>query len=366
MGCEIDLEVIKTADSKITTKNGTKYLDFEGGWCVGNVGWNKKQLIDAMKNYVGPVYISPDYKSERREELAEKLTDLTSKNYTCFMATGGTEAVEIALKTAKAYNKKEKFLAFKNAYHGHSLNCFALTGRHADKFGAHDKSFTQVEFQNWDKTKADVISAISKGDVCAFVTEPILTHLGVLIPPRDFFTDIYKVCKENDTVFIADEVATGFGRCGKWFAYQNYDFQPDIIASSKGITSGHAVLGTTMVTHEVAESMKFDYSTYSTFGWHPISVEVALANIEYFKKNKIIENSKQTSIYLLQKLNEFTKAHGIGMSICLDGKYEKLAEKCRKDGLIISNAGKQPALYPALNITKEDIDKALQILKKHC
>ena len=132
------LEIVDSRGSYLIGKDGKDYLDFMAGWCVGNAGWKRREILDAIKGFTGPEYVPPNYIYSRWEILAEKIISLLPrKEGTCFRATGGTEANEIALKMSRAYNKRKKFLAFRDAYHGQSIACLSLVRmpHHEKRFG---------------------------------------------------------------------------------------------------------------------------------------------------------------------------------------------------------------------------------------
>jgi acetylornithine/succinyldiaminopimelate/putrescine aminotransferase len=358
------LNVKEAEGACITTSDGKKYLDFSAGWCVGNAGWNQAKILEATRAFTGPIYVQPDYQYERWEELAEEIIQLLpGEEWTCFRATGGTEAVEIALKTARAYNKRQKFLAFKNAYHGQSYACLALVGRHEEQFGPYPETYLRLEIEDWEKTTAEAVALIKKGDICAFISEPLICNLGVIMPPASFFTAVQEACQETKTVFIIDEVATGFGRTGTWFGFEHYALTPDIITMAKGLSSGHAPIGATVVRSEIAEAMRFDFSNYSTFGWHPLAVETALATIRTLREEKIIEKAEGT--YLVEQLKSFCTPEGAGLCIAFDSGNPQIREECFAEGLLIETKGARVLLYPPLTITREEIDQAVAILQKH-
>jgi len=362
---------IEVADSKgnyLIDSKGKKYLDFNMGWCVGNAGWKKKEILAAMKDFKGPQYVSPTYLYKRWEVLSKRIVSLMpNDDYVCFKATGGTEAVEIALKIAKAFNHREKFVAFNGAYHGQSFACMSLVRLpdHEKNFGPFSSNFIQIEAGGWEKTTAETVALIETKEVCAFISEPIICNLGVIIPPKNFFEKVFKACKENGTVFISDEVATGFGRTGKWFGFEHYGLEPDIITIAKGFSSGYGAIGAVVAKREVAESMRFDFSNYSTFGWHPIATESAIANIDYLKKNNLVDASAKNGEYLIKKLSAFCKPQGKGLCIGFDLPKKDFALRCLKDGLLLSELGGRVLLFPALDVSKKEIDKAVSIMKKN-
>lgn len=362
------IEVIDSEGSYLIGKDGRKYLDFMAGWCVGNAGWKNKEILDAITKFKGPEYVMPNYIYKRWEDLAKKIIKLLPKReYTCFRATGGTEANEIALKMSMAYNKRKKFLAFKGAYHGQSIACLSLVKipDHEAHFGKFSEDYIQINARDWENTTREAVNIIKGEEISAFISEPIICNLGVIIPPKYFFDEIMKACKETNTLFICDEVATGFGRTGKWFGFEHYNLEPDIITIAKGFSSGYAAIGTTIAKSEVAESMRFEFSNYSTFGWHPLSVEAAISNIYYIEKNKLVEKANKSSQYLMKKLSDFCKPEGRGLCIGINEEKKGTDVRCLNDGLIISVVEGRIVLFPPLDVSIDEIDRAIGILRKN-
>jgi acetylornithine/succinyldiaminopimelate/putrescine aminotransferase len=361
------LEIIDSQGSYLIGKDGKRYLDFMAGWCVGNAGWKKKEILDAISKFKGPEYVPPTYIYNRWEVLAEKLVNLLSKKEgTCFRATGGTEAVEIALKISRAHNKRKKFLAFKGAYHGQSLACLSLVRmpHHEEHFGKFSEDYIQIQAGDWEKTTREAVKIIEGGEISAFVSEPIICNLGVIVPPKNFFNAVTKACKKTNTLFICDEVATGFGRTGKFFGLEHYNLDPDIITIAKGFSSGYAAIGATIAKPSVAESMRFEFSNYSTFGWHPLSVEAAISNMDYILKENLVENATQNGEYLMKKLSAFCNPEGKGLCIGFAEKRSGTDLRCLKNGLILTALEGRVVLFPPLDISKKEIDTAVKIISE--
>lgn len=359
------IDVVDAVGSYLVDRAGRKYLDFIMGWCVGNAGWNKEEILKNVAAFHGPVYVMPTLKYARWDVLAEKLVNLMpGKRGACFRATGGTEAVELALKISRAFNKRKKFIAFRDAYHGQSFACMGLVNLHSDVFGPYSDDFVRIDARDWERTTEEAVKKIRQEDVAAFIAEPILCNLGVIVPPQSFFDAVQEACKETNTVFVMDEVASGFGRTGKWFGFEHYKLRPDVVTMAKGLSSGYGALGATVATPEVAESMRFGFSNYSTFGWHPLSTEAAIANIEYMKKHALVEKSAESGRYLMKKLAEFCKVEGKGLCVGVDCTNKNIEQECLRDGLLVSHVNGRLVLFPALDVSKEEMDAAVEIVRK--
>jgi len=363
-----ELDVVSSQGSYVTSSDGRDYLDFLSGWCVGNAGWGKKEIAGAVASFEGPTYVLPTYKYSRWEALAEKLVLLMPQaKGTCFKATGGTEAVEIALKIARAHNHRKKFIAFADAYHGQSYACMALVGLHQDKFGDYGSDYIHLQGRgaiDWDKNTQQAVKAIKSKQVCAFICEPILCNLGVIVPPKEFFEQVKDACTQTDTVFIMDEVATGFCRTGKMLGLEHYELQPDIVTMAKGLSSGYGAIGATIALPAIAESMRFEFSNYSTYGWHPLAVEAAIANVIYLQKNKLAQKSSQSGGYFSKLLGEFCDTQGKGLCVGLDTPSDAIRAECFKNGLLIDAFYNRAVLYPPLDVTKIEMDAAAAMLEK--
>jgi acetylornithine/succinyldiaminopimelate/putrescine aminotransferase len=211
--------------------------------------------------------------------------------------------------------------------------------------------------------------------VAAFICEPIICNLAVTIPTQEFFDIVQKACKKYGTLLIADEVATGFGRTGKMFASEHYNLQPDIMCLSKGLTGGFGALGTAIMTEEVAKSMEFHFSFYSTFGWHPLNVHAAIANLQYLLKNKekFLKNAQVLSEYFKKRLEEMKfkyppeiriKGLAIGIKFKKEGYGSEIVQKALNKGLLIEENGSNNfIIFPPINISRAVAKKGLDILE---
>jgi len=359
---------IKDAEgSYLIREDGRRYIDFSSGWCVGNLGWKHPEIENAIRNFKGPSYVSPHFEYEPWLELADLLAEMTPGNLMkCFRATGGTEAVEIALQAAIAHTGRTDFIALDDAYHGNSIAARALVG---------DSSFF-----SWKKIKpplnAEKLEKLEKilktEKIAAFIMEPICMNLGVMVPEREFMEGMEKLCRKYGTLIIMDEIACGFGRTGKLFATEYFNISPDIICLAKALSGGAAPIGAAIMTEEVAESLQEESFPYSTYGWHPISVAATIANVRFFKEhwNELRENIQFMSEYFQQRLSQMhfkiePQMNIMGMAMKLDfGESDygkKVTERAYRKGLIVSG---DISLYPALDIDFETAKNGLDILEK--
>jgi acetylornithine/succinyldiaminopimelate/putrescine aminotransferase len=205
--------------------------------------------------------------------------------------------------------------------------------------------------------------------------EPFICNRGVMIPTREFMTRLSTSCRANNALLIIDEVATGFMRTGKMFGCEHFDLKPDILCLGKAITGGFAPMGATLMTEKVAGAMHYESSYYSTYGWHPLSVEAALATLHYIEKNKgyLEENTTEMSHFIIDRIQSMdfretpkvsSKGLAIGVSFESENYGSHIVEKAEEEGLIISEGENGFTLFPALTIDQRTANEGLDILEK--
>lgn len=372
------IEILKSDENFIFDINEKKYIDFYSGWCVGNVGWNNKKIKHALNEFDGPDYVAPFFLYKPWADLAELLAEITPGNLTkSFRATGGSEAVEIALSAANAHTKRSKYISIEGSYHGDSMGAMSIGASEFQK--THPgllKQFEKINPPLNEQSLQEIETLLAKKDVAAFIMEPIVCNLAVLIPEPTFMFKLQELCRKHGTLLIIDEVATGFGRTGKLFATEHYSFlEPDIMCMAKAITGGFGSMGATITTPEVAKSMEYESCYYSTYGWYPRSVAAALLNIQYLLDNKqfIENNTQEMSIYFKDRLDKMKfkgdveiRVKGLAIGVILDKKNyaQEVAIKAQKKGLLLApQSGDGFAIFPALTISKEVAKEGLDILE---
>src|SRR3954453_14757249 len=252
-----ELQVATTNGSILTDSRGRKYIDFVMGWCVGNFGW-RPAATKAIEHFKGPDYVYPGYSYAAWTELARLLASLAPRPLTtCFRATGGSEAVDLALQAGMIPTGRRAFLSLEGSYHGNSLaglsigasdsrerikNLLPHCGKIAPPLDA--KALRRIE------------QRLKRRDVAAFVIEPISINLSVLIPDHDVIRRVRGLCRRYGTLFVADEVACGFGRTGRLFACEHFDLEPDMLCVAKAMSGGLAPIGAVIATTAVATSME--------------------------------------------------------------------------------------------------------------
>jgi acetylornithine/succinyldiaminopimelate/putrescine aminotransferase len=372
-----DLQPARSEGSLLVDARGRKYVDFLMGWCVGNLGWGNREIRDAVSRFRGPDYVYPAYSYKPWTELAELLAKITpGKLRKSFRATGGTEAVDLALQAAIVHTGRHKFLSIEGSYHGNSIATMSVaSSEYRSQYGNLLPGCHKIE-PPLDRQAVDRVERrLKKRDVAAFLLEPILINLGVLVPESEFMVGLQKLCRKYGTLLILDEVATGFGRTGTLFASEHFDLEPDILCLGKAMSGGYGGMGAMLATETVARSMEKEGTFYSTYGWHPRSVAAALANIRYILRyqNRLFASLAETSEYFQTRLTQMRFRHAAtvrmkGLAIAVEfrksGYAETVAEKCRKKGLLLASLDDTTlALFPALNIDRKTAQKGLDILQ---
>lgn len=375
-----NIEIRKSKGNYLYDSNGKKYVDFLMGWCVGNLGWGNEEIKKTIRVFNGPDYVRPFYLYEPWAELAELLAKITpGKLQKSFRATGGTEAVEIALQAAMSHTKRHKFISIEGSYHGHSIATLSIGAsdfRHWYKNLLPDCYKLTPPLDGKAITKLE--SLLKRRDIAALIMEPIICSLGVEIPTQDFMKQAGKLCKKYGTLVIMDEICTGFGRTGKLFGSEHYDIEPDIMCLAKAITSGYGTMGATIMTPKVAKSMEFDFSFYSTYGWYPLSTAIAITNIKYILKHKkqLLGNTNTMGAYFVERLSKMKfkytpkiTAKGLAIGVAFDqpGYSTKIVARSQEKGVLFAQLSqvddKKFVIFPALNIDRKIADEGLQLIE---
>jgi 4-aminobutyrate aminotransferase-like enzyme len=373
-----DLQVVDARGSVVVDARGRRYVDFVSGWNVGNLGWARKEIRAAIRRFDGPDYVFPEFLYAPWAELAQMLAEVTpGKLQKSFRATGGTEAVEIAMQAAIAHTGRRGFLSIEGSYHGDSFGAMSIgSSEYREVFPNLLRKCEKIE-PPLDARAADRVETVLKRrETAALVMEPILMNLGVLVPEARFMTRVQQLCRKYGTLLVMDEVATGFGRTGRLFGSEHYGIEPDILCMAKAITGGYAGMGATIMTREVAGSLAEAGSAYySTYGWHPLAVAAAIANIRYIRKHqkRLLRNVVEMGDYFRTRLTrmEFERDTEIrvkGLAIAVefddDDNADRLAGKCRKAGLLLSTAESALTMFPPLTVDRRTAKKGLDILEE--
>jgi acetylornithine/succinyldiaminopimelate/putrescine aminotransferase len=372
-----DIQVVRTTDEFIYDDNGKRYIDFNAGWCVGNLGWRRKEIQSKINPARIPDYIAPGYHYRGWVELAQLLASIApGELQKSVRATGGTEAVEAAMQIAMLYTGRTKFLSVEGSYHGNSIGTLSIgTSENREQFKNLLPNCVKIKPPLDDKAADKVEARLKNKDIAALIMEPIICNLGVMIPEHAFMKTISALCKRYGTLLVIDEVACGFGRTGKLFASEHFEIQPDVLCLAKAITAGYVPMGACITTEKIASKvMKKGFQFYSTYGWHPLAVEAAIANLRYWKKNKekILRNVTVLSQCFTDALSQMKFKKGatvriLGVAIGIevsDQKYaDSIQQKSLKKGLLFTTQEKTLTFFPPLTMRQSIATEGLEILE---
>lgn len=314
-----DVEIVKGEGCNTYDSNGTKYLDLYGGHAVISVGHSHPHYLKALNEQASKlVFYSNSVINSLQQKLADKLGKISGyDDYQLFLINSGAEANENALKLASFYTGKKRVIAFSKAFHGRTSLAVEATDNPKIVAPINDNGhITFLPLNDIDAVKAE----LSKGDVSAVIIEGIQGVGGIRIPETDFMQALRSECDKHDVVLILDEIQSGYGRSGKFFAHQHTGIRPDIITVAKGIANGFPMGG-------VLISPKFTpvYGQLgTTFGGNHLSCAAAIAVLEIFEQENLIENARIVGEYLLTELKKIPgikEVRGRGLMIGMEFDY---------------------------------------------
>ena len=355
--------------------DGKEYLDFLAGIAVNILGHSHEVVVNAIKEQAEKLlHVSNLYYIKEQADLAELLV----KHSCCdraFFCNSGAEANETALKIARKWGSdkgKYRILSFKNSFHGRTIATLALTGqtKYQEGFGPFPEGFDYIEFNDFEDFK----NKVDDKTVGIFV-EFVQGEGGINVADKDFIEDVYRFCKDNNMLFIADEIQSGMGRTGKLFAYEFYDVEPDIITSAKGIAAG-LPMGVVLAKDDIASVMGFG-SHGSTFGGNPFVSFVACRVLDFVLNSGLIKNAKQMGEYLLDRLKEVAEGsdkvenvEGLGLMVGIKfkdkGMVDDIVSKAFESGILVGKAGERTVrLEPPLIVEKSHIDVVAEFFRRN-
>jgi 4-aminobutyrate aminotransferase-like enzyme len=372
----LDLDLTKAKGSLIYDEKGKKYIDFLGGSGVGSLGWDNEEIEGEIRKNDRPSYVYPHFYYEPWTELAKLLAEITPAHLTTsFRTTGGSEAVEAAIQMAMMYTGRKKFISIEGSYHGNTIAAISLgaSSKHSS-FPNLLPGCEKIETPLDDKALEVIEEKLKNKEVAAFIMEPVICNLGVVIPSSNFMEKLDGLCKTYGTLLIMDEAITGFGRTGKLFATEHYNIKPDMICMAKAMSAGHAGIGAVIITDEIADKVEEEVGLYSSYGWHPISVDASLATIKYLRSHReeLFRNVSKIGQIFKEKLGDIKFKNGAeirikGLAVGVDVKEEEYAtnikENSLKQGLLMNTEGSSLVFFPALNIDRETVLEGLEILR---
>lgn len=385
--------------------DGNEFIDFNSGLVCLNVGHSHPKVVAAIKKQCDRFlhYSNTDFYYDEVIDLAGKLAEITPGDFNkkVYFGNSGAEAIEAAVKLAKWHSRRQLFIAFISAFHGRTIGALSFTASkptqrryffplmpgvtHVPYPYCYRCPFklTYPECHYWCVDFIDEYALqkyVPPEDTAAILYEPIQGEGGYVVPPPEYPKRLKKLADKYGLLFIDDEVQTGMGRTGKWFAIEHWDVEPDIICSAKGLASGMP-LGAVIAKAKVMDWVGGSHA--STFGGNPLSCAAALAVIDTIKEEKLLENATKQGAYIMKRLEELKarseivgdvrgKGLMIGLEIVEDKKSKKPApEKVKeimirswKRGVAVITCGTSTIrIAPPLVITRELVDSALDIIE---
>ena len=402
---------------KVTDALGRSYIDAMSGLWLKNVGYGRAEIADAAyEQMLKLTYMPMGTTTEPTIRLAEKVAQITPGDLSrCFFTSGGSEAVETAMKLARAYFKRigeptrTKFISRKGSYHGATFGTLALGGYTmmpksdyepllAGVFHAPQPHPYRCEYGGTTPEECaercvgaieEIIKFQGPDTVAAVVAEPISSPMGTVVPGPNYWPMLREICDRYGCLLIADEVINGFGRTGKMFACEHWNVTPDIMTVAKGITSGYIPMGGAITRKSISDafvgSQRTAFRHVITFGGHPVAAAAALRNIRILEEEKLVENSARMGRYLLDGLEELKEKHtvigdvrGLGLMCAVELVQDRqtkehfpaeaelgarLTQGFAENGMLLRGSDAM-TIAPPLCVTSSEIDEIVSVLDR--
>jgi len=407
------LHVVDAEGCYFIDANGKRYLDFSAQLMCVNLGHKNQAVIRAIEEQARTLpYILPGYTTDARANLSRLLLEVLPPGLQkFFFATSGTEANETAFKIARMYTGKNKIISRYRSYHGSTAGSLAATGdprrwamEPAGKgqdvvFAPEVNCYAcpiKHTYPSCGVACADYVEHMirNESDVAAVIAEPVVGTNGVLVPPPEYFPKLRKICDDHGVLLIADEVMTGWGRTGEWFAVNHWNVRPDILVTAKGITSAYVPLGLCATTAKIADFFNDHYFSHGhTYEAHPMTLAPAVATIHEMQRLGLVERAKQLEPYLGDKVKALKDMHpsigdvrGLGLFWAVDlvknretrTPFNTMKDKVEGKGLVVDQVAadmmKQGVslqawishfvIAPPLIIEKAEIDAGVAALDR--
>jgi taurine--2-oxoglutarate transaminase len=408
------LHIVDAKDCTITDAAGKSYLDFSAQLMCMNLGHKNQAVIDSIAAQAQQLaYAMPGYATTCRAELSQLLLDLLPPTLNkFFFTTSGTDANEAAFKIARMYTGKSKIIARYKSYHGSTSGSIAATGdprRWPSEprakapgviFGPEVNCYRcpiRHTYPECGIACADYLEHMirNESDVAAVLVEPIVGTNGVIVPPDEYMPKLRRICDETGVLLIADEVMTGWGRTGRWFAMEHWGVTPDILTTAKGITSAYVPLGLCATSEKIGAYFQDHYFAHGhTYEAHPMTLAPAVAVIAEMKRLGLVDRAAELAPYVQAKLAELKARHpsvgdvrGKGLFWAVElvkdqttkepfNSYadkvsgtpllvDQIAAKCMADGVILQAWVSHFVIAPPLIVTREELDFGMATLDKH-
>ncbi|MTI89451.1 MAG: aminotransferase class III-fold pyridoxal phosphate-dependent enzyme [Balneolaceae bacterium] len=365
----LDVEPVKGKGNYVYDQEGTEYLDFYGGHAVISIGHSHPHYVNRLNQQLSKLgFYSNSVPISIQQELAGKLTQLSGYNdWKLFMCNSGAEANENALKVASSWNRRKKVVAFKGAFHGRTSLAVAATDNPSIVFPVNEGA--EVTHVDWQDIKATEL-LLKEEDVCAVIIEGIQGVGGIRIPNALFLKQLRELCAQTGTALILDEVQSGFGRTGKFFAHQHFGIEPDIITMAKGMGNGFPV-GAVLI-HPRFEASYGMLGT--TFGGNHLACAASLAVVEVINHNGLMGRATKFGAFLLSQLKGLPgskEIRGLGLMIGLEFNHpvaELRKELLYKHHIFTGSSSNKNVLrlLPPLSAGRKECDQLIEALQEVC
>lgn len=404
----VDAEGCYFIDSK-----GKRYLDFSSQLMCSNLGHKNRNIIKAIEKQAESLaYIAPSFTCNIRAEATKALLEILPKGLDkLFFSTSGTEANEAAIKIARLYTKKYKIISRYTSYHGSTAGSIAATGDfrrwYVEPEGKIDgvifapdaycyRCPFNLSYPDCGLACADYVDYMIKheNNVAAVIVEPVVGTNGVIVPPDDYLPRLREITERHGVLLIADEVMSGWGRTGEWFAVNHWNIKPDILTTAKGVTAAYMPLGVTATSREIAEYFEDNYFAHGhTYEAHPMTLAPVPAVINEYKRLDLLKSVKEKGEYMGRALNDLKERHksvgdvrGLGLFWAVElvrsraskepfntmrDKFEgkqlivdKITKSMIEQGVYVVGWVNHLVLAPPLIADYSDIDKGIDALDK--
>ena len=355
---------------------GKKYLDFCAGIAVFALGYGNREYNDALKEQIDKViHTSNYYYNVPAIEAAKKLKEISGMDRV-FFTNSGAEAVEGAIKAARkyAYNKDgrtdHEIIAMNHSFHGRTMGALSVTGNPHYR-EAFEPMIGNIKFA--DMNDLESVKAQITDKTCAILFETVQGEGGIYPATKEFLEGVRALCDENDILLILDEIQCGMGRTGYMYAWQKYGVKPDIMTTAKALGCGVPV-GAFLLNEKVGSASLTAGDHGTTYGGNPLACAAICKVIELYEKQHVLENVREVSAYLEEKLDELVAEYdeiqtrrgaGLMQGLVFDKPVGEIITKALEEGLILINAGSNIIRFvPPLVISKKDVDDMIVILRK--
>lgn len=362
-----DIEPVRAKGCRVWDRDGVEYLDFYGGHAVISIGHSHPVYVKAIQEQVEKIgFYSNSVVNSLQAELAEKLGEQSGyPDYSLFLCNSGAEANENALKLASFHTGKKRIIAFRESFHGRTSGAVSIT----DNASIQSPFNTghEVTFVSLNDLDA-IVCELEKDDVAAVIAEGIQGVAGIFVPENNFLQQLEKACKKYNAVLILDEIQSGYGRTGKFFAHQYAGIQPDIITVAKGMGNGFPIGGVLISPEFKAKKGMLG----TTFGGNYLACVAAIAVLKVMKDESLVENASEAGNYLQNELSKYNgikeiRGRGLMLGIEPEPEFSDIRNRLLFKSHIFTGGAKNNVmrLLPPLSVSKEDIALFLEETKKY-